>query len=72
VKAVATPDRRRQAMNLVCQECHGKPFTEAFMKQFDSVVELFNTKFAIPAKAIMGELYERGLLTPPPSTSPSS
>jgi hydroxylamine dehydrogenase len=70
VKAVATPDRRRQAMNLVCQECHGKPFTEAFMKQFDSVVELFNTKFAMPAKAIMGELYQRGLLTPTPFDEP--
>lgn len=70
VKAVATPDRRRQAMNLVCQECHGKAFTESFMKQFDSVVELFNTKFAIPAKAIMGELYGRGLLTPTPFDEP--
>ncbi len=70
VKAVATPQRRRQAMNLVCQECHGKAFTEAFMKQFDSVVELFNTKFALPAKAIMGDLYGRGLLSPTPFDEP--
>jgi hypothetical protein len=70
VKAVATPDRRRQAMNLVCQECHGKAFTESFMKQFDSVVELFNTKFALPARAIMGGLYGRGLLSPTPFDEP--
>ena len=70
VKAVATPDRRRQAMSLVCQECHGKAFTESFMDQFDSVVELFNDKFAIPARAIMGELYDRGLLTRTPFDEP--
>jgi hypothetical protein len=70
VKAVATPDRRRQAMSLVCQECHAKAFTESFMDQFDSVVELFNDKFAIPARAIMGELYDRGLLTRTPFDEP--
>ncbi len=40
------------------------------MTQFDSVVELFNAKFAIPARAIMGELYQRGLLTPTPFDEP--
>lgn len=64
VKAVATPERRRQAMSLVCVECHGKGFTESFMRQFDAVVELYNTKFGEPARAIMAGLYERGLLTP--------
>jgi hypothetical protein len=57
-------------MSLVCQECHGKAFTESFMDQFDSVVELFNDKFAIPARAIMGELYDRGLLTRTPFDEP--
>ena len=64
VKAVATPERRRQAMSLVCVECHGKGFTESFMRQFDAVVELYNTKFGEPARTIMAGLYERGLLTP--------
>ena len=45
VKLVATPKRRRQAMTLVCRECHGKDFAEAFMKQFDAVVHLYNEKF---------------------------
>ncbi|MCU0833746.1 MAG: hypothetical protein MUC77_04810 [Chromatiaceae bacterium] len=70
VKSVADPKRRRQAMTLVCQECHGKTFTEAFMRQFDNVVELYNTKFGIPARAIMAELYDRGLLTPLPFDEP--
>ncbi len=63
VKSVATPERRRQAMSLVCVECHGKGFTEGFMKQFDAVVELYNSKFGEPARAIMAGLYARGLLT---------
>ncbi len=64
VKSVATPERRRQAMSLVCLECHGKTFTQGFMEQFDGVVELFNGKFGEPARAIMAGLYEQGLLTP--------
>jgi hypothetical protein len=66
VKAVATPKRRRQAMTLVCLECHSKTFTTSFMSQFDSVVSLFNEKFGQPAKEIMQALYNERLLTPAP------
>ena len=70
VKAVATPTRRRQAMSLVCLECHGKGFTTGFMDQFDAVVTLYNDKFGEPAKAIMAGLYAQGLLTPLPFDEP--
>jgi hypothetical protein len=70
VKTVVAPKRRRQAMSLVCQECHSKAFTAAFMKQFDNVVRLFNEKFGVPARDIMAELYERELLTPLPFDEP--
>lgn len=70
VKSVATPERRRQAMSMVCLECHGKTFTQGFMEQFDGVVELFNGKFGEPARAIMAGLYEQGLLTPTPFDDP--
>lgn len=70
VKSVGTPERRRQAMTLVCQECHGKGLTDAFMKQFDNVVELFNGKFGEPARAIMAGLYAREKLTPLPFDEP--
>lgn len=70
VKVVVTPQRRRQAMSMVCLECHGKSFTEGFMDQFDGVVELFNTKFAEPAKRIMSGLYAAELLTPTPFDEP--
>jgi len=70
VKVVATPQQRRKAMSLVCLACHGKNFTEGFMSQFDDVVELFNAKFAIPARSVMQELYDRQLLTPVPFDEP--
>ncbi len=70
VQAVATAERRRQAMSLVCLECHAKPFTQNFMQQFDAVVELFNEKFGRPASAIMRALYQEGLLTPSPFDEP--
>jgi len=70
VKYVADAKRRRQAMSLVCLECHSKPFTESFMKQFDNVVDLYNGKFGTPARAIMAELYERKLLTKLPFDEP--
>jgi len=70
VKVVATPDRRRQIMSMVCLECHAKTFTDSFMDQFDNVVELYNAKFGEPAQAIMADLYDRGLLTPLPFDEP--
>lgn len=66
VRMVATPDRRRDAMTLVCRECHGKEFADAFMKQFDDVVKLYNDKFGKPARAIMADLYAQKKLTPTP------
>jgi hypothetical protein len=70
VKMVATAERRRKAMSLVCLECHAKPFTQNFMRQFDSVVELYNEKFGRPAMLIMQALYQEGLLTPTPFDEP--
>ena len=64
VKAVASPERRRQAMSSVCLECHGKAFVKNFMVQFDDVVELYNEKFGKPAQAIMMALYSEKKLTP--------
>lgn len=64
VKAVAHPDRRRQAMSAVCLECHAKGFVKNFMIQFDGVVDLYNEKFGKPAQAIMQALYQEKLLTP--------
>lgn len=66
IQMVATPKRRRQAMTMVCRECHGKEFAKASMQQFDEVVHLYNEKFGKPAQAIMQALYSQQLLTPAP------
>lgn len=62
VSAVVTWQQRREAMKGVCRNCHGDSYVDNFYEQFDSLVALYNDKFAKPAKKIMDELYEDGLL----------
>ncbi|MBF0220267.1 MAG: hypothetical protein HQL49_12185 [Gammaproteobacteria bacterium] len=70
VKAVAAPARRRAAMSKVCLECHGKSFATAFFTQFDAQIERYNLEFAIPAQALMQQLYDDARLTPTPFDEP--
>ncbi len=62
VARVLTWAQRRAKMAAVCANCHSGDFTDNFYKQFDSLVELYNEKFAKPAKAIMDELTADGVL----------
>jgi hypothetical protein len=55
---------RRAAMQAVCKNCHNTRFTENFYEQFDSLVELYNEKFAKPAKQMMSDLMADGVLKP--------
>ncbi|MFH2203966.1 MAG: multiheme c-type cytochrome [Elusimicrobiota bacterium] len=57
-------EERRAAMQGVCRNCHGETFVENFYKQFDSLVALYNDKFAKPSVKIMAELTEDGILNP--------
>lgn len=59
-------EKKRESMKDVCAQCHAKEFSGNFYSQFDSVVELYNNKFAAPAKEIMDELYQDNLLTGTP------
>jgi hypothetical protein len=59
-------EKRRTAMKDTCQQCHGADFVGAFYKSFDSAVEIYNSKFAEPAKKIMDTLRARNKLTPTP------
>lgn len=59
-------ETRREHMKDVCGSCHTPQFTESFYKQFDGAVQLYNEKFAAPAKAIMDELYAEKRLTKTP------
>jgi hydroxylamine dehydrogenase len=56
-------DKKRAAMKDVCSSCHSAPFIDGHYKQFDNLVDLYDTKFAKPATAIRKELIEKGKLS---------
>jgi hypothetical protein len=70
VARVMTWKDRRAAMQEVCRQCHGTSFVDGSYGQFDGVVELYNEKFARPAKSIVEELKQRGLITQPDFDDP--
>ncbi|MCK5830706.1 MAG: hypothetical protein KAH20_10430 [Methylococcales bacterium] len=57
---------RRDDMKDVCSSCHGKKMIENFYEQFDSVVEMYNEKYAVPTTKMMKLLLEQGLRTDTP------
>ncbi len=59
-------EKKKEFMKDVCTQCHAAGFVDNFYTQFDEVVELYNNKFAAPAKAVMDELYADKLLTRTP------
>jgi len=62
--------KRRDTMKLVCLQCHSEDYVAGAYAQFDGVVSLYNTKFAEPAKAIIGELKAQGLISQPDFDDP--
>ena len=64
VAQIVTWQERREGMKAVCANCHNRPFVDNFYEQFDSLVVLYNQKFALPAKKIMDDLTADGLLNP--------
>ncbi|MBM4328228.1 MAG: cytochrome C552 [Deltaproteobacteria bacterium] len=63
-KKLTNWEERRDRMKDVCRQCHGEEMVGGFYKQFDDLVELYNTKFAIPAQNMRNELIKMGKLTP--------
>ena len=66
VVEVLTWKDRRGKMENICYGCHATSVVEGHYMQFDAVVDLYNEKFAKPIAAIMGELKEKGYITPAP------
>lgn len=62
VARVVTWQARRDQMKGACLNCHNGTFVDNFYIQFDSLVALYNDKFAKPARAIMDELVADGVL----------
>jgi len=55
-------DKKRGSMTDVCTSCHGEQFAKGHFYQFDSLVHLYNDKFAKPATDIMNLIREKKLL----------
>jgi len=56
-------EKKLADMQDVCSACHGAPFVEGFYIQLGAFVDLYNNKFALPAKEIRELLMEEGVLT---------
>ncbi len=55
--------RKLGNMTDVCNACHGPQFVSGFYTQLDNFVDLYNTKFAVPAKEIRSLLMDKGVIT---------
>jgi len=63
VKQVLTWRQRRSRMQTICRQCHGDSFVRGAYDQFEGVVLLYNEKFALPARSIIMELKQRGIIS---------
>ena len=60
---VDTWQDKRTRMKDVCGHCHTPDYVNAFYKQYDDFVILYNEKFGKPGQAIVAALRANGLLT---------
>lgn len=59
-------EAKRADMQKVCTTCHAADWVQNHYTQYDAAVDLYDQKFAIPAKAIMQKLYDAKKLTSTP------
>ena len=62
-KRTENHEKKHANMKDVCNSCHGDMFVEGFYTQLDNFVDMYNTKFAIPAKEIRNLLMEEGVIS---------
>ncbi|MBI5506984.1 MAG: hydroxylamine oxidoreductase [Deltaproteobacteria bacterium] len=55
--------QKRDRMKTVCGTCHSTAYVDAFYKQYDDLIVLYNEKFAKPGSALMKEMYAQKVLT---------
>lgn len=63
---LANWEGKRADMKDVCSQCHTGGYVDSFYTQYDSAVDLYNNKFAIPAKSLMDQMWLNGILTKKP------
>ncbi|MBW1744285.1 MAG: CopD family protein, partial [Deltaproteobacteria bacterium] len=52
----------RQKMTEICMQCHGKTWVDGHFAKLDKVVQEYNDVYFKPAKAMLDDLYGKGLL----------
>ncbi|MCF8026344.1 MAG: hydroxylamine oxidoreductase, partial [Desulfobacteraceae bacterium] len=52
----------REKMKEICLQCHGNKWVDDHYEKYDKVVQEYNEVYYKPARKIMDELYEKGLL----------
>lgn len=62
-QVVDSAEAKRTRMKDVCLHCHTPDYVNAFYRQYDDFIILYNEKFARPGSAIMASLREHGMLT---------
>jgi hypothetical protein len=62
-KEVKSWEARRADMKNVCSNCHTASYVDNFYEQYDSAIELYDSKFAIPATDIYNKIRASGLIT---------
>ena len=60
-----TKDWQQKLVNMkdVCSSCHSVGFVQGFYQQLDEFVDLYNTKFAVPAEEIRKLLMDKGVIS---------
>jgi len=62
-KDVKSWEARRADMKNVCGNCHTGSYVDNFYEQYDSAIDLYNDKFAIPATNIYKKVRSSGLIS---------
>jgi len=60
--AQTSAQAEREKMSKICMQCHGKTWVDDHFAKLDAAVNEYNEVYFKPAKAVLDELYKRGLL----------
>jgi hypothetical protein len=60
---VDTWQQKRERMKAACTSCHAPSYVDAFYRQYDDFITLYNEKFAKPGQEIMKALKDNGLIS---------
>ncbi len=54
--------KERDKMKEICMQCHGQAWVDGHYVKLDKAVQEYNEVYFAPAKKMLGDLYEKGLL----------